>query len=98
MTTTRKQPATRFYDVPAGSSPGQCRGPNCGKTIYWVRGGFGPLPVDCDVEGGRRPSETNDTAQGDLLAPGGTADVYDGRGVSHFTTCPDVVQFSRKNL
>jgi len=88
--------ATRFYTVPAGSSPGTCRGPNCGKTIFWVRTGYGATPVDCDVEGGRRPSETDDPAQIDMLSPTGTADVHDGQGVSHFATCPDADVFSRK--
>lgn len=88
--------ATRFVTVPAGSSPSLCRGPNCGATIYWVRNGYGATPVDCDVEGGRRPSETKDTDQGDFLSPHGVADVHDGQGVNHFTNCVDAELFHKR--
>jgi hypothetical protein len=52
------------------------------------------LPVHADVEGGKRPSETKDVGQLDMLS-GGEASVYPGRGISHFQDCPDVDQFTR---
>lgn len=86
-----------WYAVPAGTQPTKCRGQSCQATIY-----FAPnpatgrvTPIDCDVPGGTRPSDTNDRSQLDMLS-GGDADVHDGRGVSHFLTCADADQFSRR--
>ena len=94
MTTTRPTfRAQDFITVPAGAKVTRCNGPNCGALIYFVRSPHGrPTPVDCDVEGGKRPSETKDKDQGDIF--GGVAPVYDGRGVSHFLNCPDANLFS----
>lgn len=87
---------TVFYDVPAGTRPTTCRGPQCQARMYWITTPYGSrVPVDCDVDGGRRPSETAHRDQADLFAAGGVAEVHDGRGVSHFTTCCDVDLFSR---
>lgn len=82
----------QWITIPAGSSPSVCRGPTCGATIYWARSGFGPIPVDCDVDGGQRPSET---AQMDVF--GDPVDVHGGRGVSHFATCPDADLFRKRD-
>ncbi len=84
-----------FYTVPAGTRPSTCRGPRCGAPMFWVRDAGRAVPVDCAVPGGRAPSESKHRDQADLFAPGGLADVHDGRGVSHFTTCPDVGMFAR---
>lgn len=83
----------RIYSVPPGTKPTRCKGPNCGKLVYWIRTPNGrPLLVDCDVEGGTRPSEARDPKQLSLLSA--TTDVREGFGVSHFTNCPDAERFS----
>jgi hypothetical protein len=88
--------ATTFYPVPAGTPAAKCGGTTCGATIFWITTSGGRrVPADCDVEGGRRPSMTNDTAQSDLFA--GTAAVYDGRGVHHSTECPDRDEFRKSS-
>ena len=92
MTTSTR---VNWITIPAGTSPSKCRGPNCRATIYWARGAAGAVPGDCDVEGGRRPSETNDAAQADIFS--GTADVHAGRGVSHFATCVDADLFRKRD-
>lgn len=94
------KPKGTFYTVPAGTRPSKCKGAamggTCTATIYFITNpNTGrPMPVSCDVEGGVRPSESADASQLDMLA-GGVADVRDGRGVSHFTDCPDADDFSR---
>ncbi|HVX38776.1 MAG TPA: hypothetical protein VHB25_04305 [Gemmatimonadaceae bacterium] len=87
--------APKFYTVPAGTRSSQCNGSTCRAVIYWIENPDTgrKIPIDCDVEGGESPSETNDRRQRDMFA--GSAFVHDGRGVSHFTTCPDVGEFSR---
>lgn len=84
----------RFYTVPAGTRPSQCRGPSCRAVIYWIENPETgrQIPIDCDVDGGDAPSETNDPRQLSLL--GGSAFVHDGCGVSHFRTCADADQFA----
>jgi len=94
MAATREQV---FYVVPAGTPKSQCNGETCHAVIYWItnpRTGR-PMPIDCDVEGGEEPSELHDPKQIDAFSQS-TLSNRDGRGVSHFTTCPDVGQFSRK--
>ena len=84
-----------FYAVPAGSKSVVCRGSTCGRRIFFVRTANGRIvPVSCDVEGGKLPSETKDVGQLDMLA-GGEAAVYEGRGQSHFLHCPDANEFTR---
>lgn len=89
--------AITLYTVPAGTPPARCKGPTCGKVIYFITGPNtgASVPVDCDCEGGTRPSETNDRGQLDAFS-GGTAPVFDGKGCSHFLTCPDRDLFTRK--
>ena len=90
-----QQPVPQFYKVPAGTRSSRCSGPTCGKQIYFItnpRSGR-MMPVDCGVEGGEPPTATKDKGQSDLFA--GEIMVHDGRGVSHFLTCPDAEQFSR---
>lgn len=82
----------RFITVPAGTKPTTCRGPNCHATMYWARDGGRAIPVDCDVEGGKRPSESAERGQLDAFSQT-EAPVYDGKGVSHFATCPDADRF-----
>lgn len=88
--------APTMYVIPAGTKSVPCRGPTCHARIYFVRTPNGRIvPVSVDGEGCKRPSETKDADQGDLL--GGPTLVYDGLGVSHFTDCPDADSFSRGN-
>jgi hypothetical protein len=86
-----------FLTVPAGARFSYCRGPNCGVRIYWISDPTSGrlVPIDCEVEGAKRPSETKETGQLDMLV-GGEAAVYNGRGVRHHATCPDVEMFRRR--
>lgn len=88
--------APTMYAVPAGTRAATCRGETCGMTIYFtVNPATGrPVPINCDVPGGKRPSESKDVGQLDMLT-GEEAPVYDGRGTSHFLDCVDADQFGR---
>ena len=94
-TATKAPSAPRMFSVPAGTPAAICRGPNCGRRIYFtVNPQTGRVvPIDCDVPGGRRPSETKDTGQLDAFA--GEADVHPGNGIAHHSNCPDVEMFRR---
>jgi hypothetical protein len=85
----------RLYVVPAGSRKGVCSGIHCGAPIYWIKSPNSgrPMPISVDVEGGRVPSERADPRQLDAFSQG--KGNVDGRGVSHFTVCPDADRFSR---
>ena len=90
-----KQP--KLYAIPAGTKSSICNGPHCGATIYFVmnpRSGR-PMPLSCDVEGGRPPGAKIDPAQADIF--GAATDARDGRGALHFTNCPDAESFSGRN-
>lgn len=91
-----KSPPT-VYPVPAGTRVAQCRSDLCGRPIYFiVHPGSGRLhPIDCDVPGGLRPSaKAHDPLQERLFAEDQTAEAaHDGRGVSHFETCPEAMRF-----
>ena len=97
MSAPNGQRKPTWITVPAGSKPRPCQGMqlggSCCQMIYFsVNPQTGrATPVDCDVPGGRRPSESRDTKQRDLFA--GDVEVYDGRGVSHYETCPDAQRF-----
>ncbi len=80
MTTAVKGP---FFDVPAGTPATQCR--SCGAVAYWIKTAAGkPMLVDCDVPGGCEPWKG---------VPGDGE--HDGRGVSHFSQCPDADQWRK---
>ena len=85
-----------YYDVPPGTPASRCRGEACQATIYFITNPKTGrmVPIDCDVPGGVRPSDTNDPSQLDAFA--GSASVHAGRGVSHFTTCCDVDMFTKR--
>jgi hypothetical protein len=85
----------RWFVVPAGTRSSQCSGDTCRAIIYWIENPATgrKIPIDCDVAGGEAPSEKLDPRQTDAF--GGSAFEHDGRGVSHFTTCADVDQFTR---
>lgn len=70
-----------FFPVPAHIQQGECR--SCHAPIYWVRTTSGKhMPVDCDVEGGRRP----------FVPVPGDGEPQAGLGVSHFATCSNAAQ------
>lgn len=76
----------QFFVVPARTPPAECRG--CKATIYWITTEAGKAaPIDCDVEGGVRPSRST--------APLGGVQYNPGRGISHFATCPQAAGFRR---
>lgn len=53
--------AKDFYDVPAGAAEKPCRLKDCERTFFWIDSPKNPgkrIPVDCDVEGGVRPTAT----------------------------------------
>lgn len=85
----------RWFAVPAGTPPSRCGGSTCHAPIYWVTDENGRrVPVDCSVDGGHAPSETNDRSQLDAFAP--SVAVHEGRGVHHMGECPNADEFSRK--
>lgn len=80
MATQQKQP--QMFDVPNGTQRQQCR--SCKAPVYWIVTAKGSrMPVDCAVEGGYEPS--GDAAMG-----------TNGRGASHFVTCPDRDQWRKR--
>lgn len=90
--------APKMYSIPAGTKPVICNGPHCGKPIYFVFNSASgrTVPVDADVEGGKRPSLEKHADENQLGMFGvDEVQVFDGKGVSHFLTCPDAGQFSR---
>lgn len=79
-------PEPRWYGVPADAGWSTCK---CGKRQYWIETKPGKrLPVDCDVEGGNRPSITAGPNYQNVRTM--------GRGVSHFTTCPHANEYSHR--
>lgn len=88
----KKVAAPTFYTVPAGTRSSQCKGSTCRAVIYWIRVDGRPIPIDCDVAGGEAPSATKpDPRQLDAFSTDMRS--WDGRGVRHHTTCPDVDEF-----
>lgn len=81
--------------VKAGTPVKACRDQGCGKPIYFAvhpRSGR-PHPVDCHVPGGLEPS----VHAGDPLPSlfGEDLVAQNGRGISHFATCPAAEKFRR---
>jgi hypothetical protein len=74
-----------WFDVPAGTPAAQCR--SCQEEVYWIVTAAGKrMPVDVEVEGGITP------------IGGGVPTAFDcdGRGVSHFATCPQADQWRQR--
>lgn len=88
-----------FLTVPAGAKSTQCRGSTCRRSIYFAMNpNTGRLtPIDCDVPGGKRPSEHAhvDKSQSDLFGSEAPK-VFDGKGVSHYLTCANPEEFQRR--
>lgn len=94
------KPSVTFYVVPIGTRPSRCNGENCGKEIFFIMSPKSGrmMPIDCGVEGGRRPDpKPFDQSQLDLLRMETQPEPKPGRGVSHFTTCVDVDRFTRRS-
>lgn len=86
MPVAKREP--QFVIVPAGARPAHCS--SCGAEIYWVITGKGRrMPVDCNVPGGQVPFGR--TAIGAEQLDGPDA-ILDGKGISHFATCPQAAQ------
>jgi hypothetical protein len=86
-------PNGQWITVPAGTKGKACRGMQLGGTctqrIFMStdpRTGA-TTAVECDVPGGKRPSEAKIKGQSDLFA--GEAAVFDGVGIRHNPRCPD---------
>lgn len=93
MRTSKTAAEPKFFTVPAGTPSRLCKGPTCGQRVYWIQTPKGRrMPVDCDVDGGVRPTALHDPRQLDAF---GTEVVvrHDGRGRSHFETCKDAAKF-----
>lgn len=90
----------RWYSVPAGARSDTCRGLSlggtCNQRIYWTRTPAGFMPVDCDVAGGKRPSEARTADQGDLFTT--LTPVFDGKGILHNAVCPDAKIFEKTTV
>lgn len=100
MTTPEKPArAPHWIAVPAGTHVAQCRDERCAKPIYFVAFGKAnrPHPVNCDVEGGLRPSAVAETDSTQLpLIPGVAPETpHAGRGQSHFADCVAAADFRR---
>lgn len=81
-----------FYKVPPGRWHQVCQGPTCRRVFYWIRENGRAIPVDCDVPGGQRPSETADSSQGHLFD---ASPVHEGWGIHHMHVCPDAERFAK---
>lgn len=75
--------------VPSDATQINCR--SCTKPIYMVRTANDRLmPVDCEVEGGVKPSRGASRAERERFAlTPEEQKPRDGLGVSHFATCPN---------
>lgn len=66
-----------WFVVPADTRHTLCR--SCGVMVFFVMQPSGkPMPIDVLVQGGKMPHPK---------------DKSDGRGVSHFATCPQASQW-----
>lgn len=78
---------SEFITVPAGSRPTRCRGASCGATIYYVERPKMRKGQPVPGQTARIPVHCD--------VPGGATpdSLSEGRGVSHFTDCPDASRF-----
>lgn len=77
--------APQYFTVPAGTERAECR--SCHAPVYWIVTDSGKrMPVDCEVEGATRPFKG---------VPGDGGE-REGKGISHFATCPNAAQHRRR--
>lgn len=87
------KPAGPFFEIPLGTEPSKCR--SCGQLVYFVTTKRGaPMPVSIAAEGCRAPDTF---AEGQLNVFGGVDQPMPGRGVSHFSDCPDAEAWRARN-
>lgn len=88
------------FTIRAGSKPVPCRGPHCGRPIYFA---YNPAtqrstPVDLEVPDAVRPSALGEKDRGQLdVFSGGETEIRDGLGGSHFDRCPDAEWFRQQH-
>lgn len=79
--------------VPAGTDPEWCKGKDCNKPIYWI----GHTRTEKDKKTGgektRRVLMPVDCHVEGGELPNAHAD---GKGVNHYTTCPNAGDFSKR--
>jgi hypothetical protein len=83
-----------WFDVPAGTAEADCE--RCDADgLYWILTKKGKrMLVDCAVTGAQRPfTEAQLVERGPFPTDAINAN---GRGVSHFATCPHAAHFSRR--
>lgn len=103
-TDTAPEKPKQWELVPPTTKPSTCGGATCRAKIYWItrkstakKYATTPahmipvvtIPVDCAVEGGIEPKPT------EALPNGSWSLTVTGKGVSHYTTCPDHAQFHK---
>jgi len=68
----------QWETVPKGTNASRCRGETCGREVYWI-------------ERPRKSKPGTARIPVDCDVEGGSSpdSLQDGRGVSHFQTCPD---------
>lgn len=89
-----------MYRIPAGTKASKCKGRILGGTcealVYWIDDQNGQRRIiDADAPGAKRPSEAKEEGQIDVFT-NASAPVFDGRGIDHHATCPDVELFRRR--
>lgn len=83
-----------WFTVPADAQPTRCR--SCGAAIYFVQQPSGKLmPIDVLVPGGQVPRRGGPAIDDRGIEWGVPAG--EGRGVSHFATCPSAAQHRRRS-
>jgi len=77
-----------WFTVPHGTPEADCS--RCdADELYWIVTQKGKkMLVDCGVKGGAAPSKNR------LIVASGD-ELRDGRGVSHYATCPAAASFRR---
>ncbi len=90
--------AIQWIRVPAGTPKMRCSHETCQRTIYFVTTASGKqAPVNCDVEGGVRPSAPLKPGQLTMFPRRGEEEVeHDGKGLSHFADCPAALHYRRR--
>lgn len=74
-----------YFDIPLGTPLSRCR--SCGQPVYFITTKRGKLmPVSIAAEGCRAPDTF---PEGQLNVFGGADTPQAGRGISHFSDCPD---------
>jgi hypothetical protein len=86
-------PRPRVIEIPWHLAPSECRG--CGATIWFVDDARTrrPHPVSVDGPGCRAPERETVARDPDTGVEHVVRPHRDGRGISHFETCPAADRF-----